>query len=369
MNGLTQHQWWWRTVIFVLIAGWRIYQTGRRPSLVSALISIAFVGTAANLVLEALAHDASGDPGGHAYPLAAAQAVVLLVAWCATCGYYAIADATARGRHLSTALIGYACLIGVALIITSAAVPAGTRLSDYAAPGVARYYTVVFAFFPLAQALAGYLAARTAARATGSLRAAMGLAATALWALALAGVMFLADVWIQHGGDRVPHAYAVTERALYLGGDVLWILSFAAVAAAHRSRQLGALWRALGENRQMRTLLHALEAVSPPNLAYPRTGRTPLLMRPHAALLRTRVEARDRLVTVSARLGEHLGEDARQQPDAVAAALAGLRADRAEPVAAQRVAPVALLTTDPGDGTDPLTALARSYALITTTTR
>ncbi|WP_067721701.1 hypothetical protein [Nocardia yamanashiensis] len=363
MNGLTTAQWWVRSAVFVLIAVWRIYQTGRRPSLPSALITTALLATAANLVLESMAHTENQEPGGRPFVLAAVQALVLLIAWCATCAYYAHSDATTRAWRISVALTGFAALSAVAVITAGTAVPAGTALTDFAAVEVARYYSFVFAFFPLAQAICGYLATRTARRAQGPLRAAMTLAAVSLWALAAAGIAFIADVWIQHAGQQAPAVYTVGERLLYLAGTVGWVVSFGAVAAAHRSRQLVSLWRAIGENRLLRELLHTLEAVSPSALAYPRTGRTPLLLRPHAALSRTRIECRDRLVTISPQLSEDLDAEGCQSPERVAAALNRLRRDPDRTEAIAPVRPVGLLTIE-SPGTDPLIELARSYRLV-----
>ncbi|MFC9999631.1 hypothetical protein [Nocardia sp. NPDC127526] len=361
MNGLSLHQWWWRTAILVLIAVWRIYQTGRRPSLPSAMITTAFLATAASLVVEAMVHAETDDPDGRPYVLASIQVLILLVAWCATVGYYAHADGTRRGWRIAVGITGFAAVSGVLIVTAAALIPHTIRRGDFQHVEVLRYYVAVFSFFPLAQALSSYLALRTAGRATGALRAALLLAAAGLALLAVAGYMFLADVFIQYGGQHPPQLLAVGERRLYWAGAVLWIVSFGAVAAAHRSRQLAAGGRAVRENRLLRGLLRDLEAMSPPTLAYPRTGHTPLLMRPHAMLLRTRIECRDRLLTLSPLLGEVLAAEERQHPDTVAAALAQLHA-RHDPTSPARPAtPVAILTSE-DPGTDPLVELAHSYA-------
>lgn len=188
----------------------------------------------------------------------------------------------------------------------------------------------------------------------------MTLASVSLWALAAAGIMFIADMWIQHAGQQPPAVLATGERLVYLLGTLGWVASFAAVAAAHRSRQLTAMWRAVRENQLLHRLLRDLEAMSPPALTYPRTGRTPLMLRPHAGLLRTRIECRDRLVTISPAISDELDPADCQRPDRVAQVLAHLHR-RGTAQSARPVKPVAILTTG-GTGTDELIELARAYA-------
>ncbi len=161
-------------------------------------------------------------------------------------------------------------------------------------------------------------------------------------------------------GATIRTAAVPVSKMLYFVGTVGWVVSFGAVAAAHRARQLSALWRAIRENRLLRGLLRDLEALSPPALTYPRTGWTPLLMRPHSALLRTRIECRDRLLTLSPHLGEGLDTAERQHPDMVAAALSQLRQRHDSVDLSRPTRPLALLTADTL-GTDPLVELARSY--------
>ncbi|MEV6340642.1 hypothetical protein AB0M12_38735 [Nocardia vinacea] len=363
MNGLTVHQWWFRAAVFAAIAVWRIYQTGRRPSLVSALITVVILATAANLILESAADAESQKADGRPFIMAAIQAIVLLIAWCATCAYYAHAEATKRGWRISVVVVGFAALTCMLVVAASTTVSPGIRLTDYTSTAVVRYYSAVFAFFPAVQAVSGYLAIRAARRSRNPLRAAMALASVGLWMLALSGWMLIAEMWIQHSWHH-PTAALPVSKMLYFVGTVGWVVSFGAVAAAHRARQLSALWRAIRENRLLRGLLRDLEALSPPALTYPRTGWTPLLMRPHSALLRTRIECRDRLLTLSPHLGEGLDTAERQHPEMVAAALSQLRQRHDSVDLSRPTRPLALLTADTL-GADPLVELARSYTQLT----
>jgi len=369
MNGLSVTEWWLRSVVFVLIAVWRVHQTARRPSLPSVLVTIAFLGIAANLIFEALAHDESQRADGRPYLAAAVQVLALLIAWCATCAYYAQADGTRLAWRITTIIIGLASLIAVGTVAAGFAIPAGTGLHNFdeqtpVSFEVARFYMIVLVFFPFALAAGGFLAGRVARRSRGPLRVAMAIASIAQWLLAANSPELILQLWFHYHGETLPGSDMPIWLVLYFGGALLWVLSFGAVAAAHRANQIAALRRAWRSGKALRHLLHDLETMSPPALTYPHTGRTPLLMRPHTALLRARVECRDRLVTVSPYIGAELPDDARQRPLEVAEAIAKLHQHNMIPRDLPRIKPVAILTTETSDR-DLLAELADCYTRIT----
>ncbi|MFX0581130.1 hypothetical protein [Nocardia nepalensis] len=365
MNGLTLHEWWLRSGIFVLIAVWRIHQSiRRRPSTASVLITIAFIAIAANLVFEALAHVESQQVDGRPYTIVTVQALALMIAWCAACAYYAHADNSTLAKRILIVVFSLAAATFVLLVATGRAVPPGVRLKDYTQPEVVRFFVLEMLFSTAALATGGFLAARVARRSRGSLRAAMALASLGQGMLAAVLPLLFVEVWGQYRDIRVPSVRPLCI-ALYLPGGVLWLLSFGAVAAAHRTKQLTAMRRAIRDNRTLRNLLHDLEAISPAKLSYPRTGWTPLLLQPHSALLRTRIECRDRLLTLSPQLGTELTPHDRQQPDAIARALVRLRARGLAHTPAEPAHPIAILTADGSPHKDWLTELAHSYTRLT----
>ncbi len=369
MNGLSLPEWWLRAVVFALIAVWRVHQTARRPSLASALISVIFVGTAANLVLEALAHTENQRADGHPFIASAIQVLTLLIAWCATCAYYAHADGTSPAWRITTIVVGLAAVAAVATIAAGIAVPAGEPLYNFGGNSplsteATRYYLVVQCYFPFALAASGYLAARVARRSHGPLRVAMTMAAAGQWLLAMSAPLLVLRIWGDHSGWSLSDLIVRLWVWTYFVGALVWVASFGAVAVAHRSSQLASLRRAWRDTRTLRNLLQDLEDISPHKLAYPRTGRTPLLMRPHAALLRTRIECRDRLVTVSPYLATGLPDGTRQQPVAVAEALARLHHHNTIPDTPTRGPSVAILTAETPDR-DLLAELADCYERIT----
>ncbi len=368
MNGLSVSEWWLRAAVFAIVAVWRVHQTVRRPSLASMLISVIFVAIAANMPLEAWAHAESQRVDGRPFIASAIQTLALLVAWCAACAYYAHADGSPLAWRITTVVAVLAVVTAAATIAAGLAVPAGEPLYNFGrttpiSAEVTRYYLLVLSYFPVSLAAGGYLAARTARRSRGPLRVAMAMAAVGQWLLATSSPLLVLRIWAHHSGWNLPGWVVWLWGWAYFAGALIWVASFGAVAAAHRTSQLTSLRRAWRNTRALRHLLHDLEDISPSTLAYPRTGRTPLLMRPHAALLRTRIECRDRLVTISPYLGADLPEGSRQQPVAVAEAIARIRHHDTIPDTPPRAPSVAILTVE-GTDRDLLAELADCYTRI-----
>ncbi|MGW4354624.1 hypothetical protein ACWELJ_21345 [Nocardia sp. NPDC004582] len=319
-----------RLVPVTLIGAWRGYQSILRPTFTSVLVTIAMAATAANVVIEALIIALGRQRGAHPFLWGPVQVAMLMIVWSCICTYYAHAEASRAAWRVVAGVVTLSLVDLAVLIWVARAVPAGAAFYDFHRPEVVRYHVLIqLAFFPLACMAACWLAARAARAATGPLRFAMWMAAVSQAILTAASPLrVLTILLIQEGtsprSDSV-HLILKLSAVCFYGGATLFVASFGAVALAHRTKQLQGLRRALRDNRRLRPLLAALEEISPANLTYPRSGRTPLLLRPHAALTTTSTEIRDRLLTMSPWLGDLLSAEGHDDPAEIAKVIAEVR--------------------------------------------
>ncbi|QIS13952.1 DUF6545 domain-containing protein [Nocardia arthritidis] len=361
-----------RIAVVAIIALWRCWQmTRRRPTTASLIITVAILGSCGSLIFEAIAHAQSRAGTGRVYIMLSLQVICLAIMLVALCAYYAVAADTRQARNLVllVASIGFISC-GIALGLSFQVAP-GRELWDFQHSDTLRWYFASTLFFPVATAVGGLLAARSARRAFGALRVALGMAAAGLWLLAAVGIVTPISYW---NGRNTPDSLATVgppgtvgeplKTFIYVGfngGCVLVVISWAAVAIAHRARQLREIRDAWRDTRDMRKLRDDLSTVAP-ELSFPRTGWTPLLLKPHAARMTALIECRDRLITLSPRLAAELNPEEYQNPRSVAAALQQLRGIGALHQPSNQVQAVPILTDSGAYGRDQLISLARSYS-------
>ena len=353
-----------RLIPVTLIGTWRAYQSVRRPTFTSILVTIAMFATAANVVIEALIVALGRQRGAHPFMWGPVQVAMLMIVWCCICIYYAHAEASRAAWRVVVGVVALSLVDLGILIVVANSVPAGAVFFDFRRLDVVRYHVLIqLAFFPFACLAACWLAARAARVATGPLKFAMYLASVSQAILCVSSPLRVVTIWLMHEGtsprSRRVHLILDLSGVCFYGGAVLFVLSFGAVAFAHRTKQLAGIRQAVRDNRRLRPLLATLEAISPANLTYPSTGRTPLLLRPHARLTTTSIEIRDRLLTMSPWLGELLPDDDHDNPTEIAKILADLRDTGIGLVDAddEPRLPVRLLVTD-RDDLDTLLGLA-----------
>ncbi|KZM75505.1 hypothetical protein [Nocardia terpenica] len=359
-----------RIAVTVLIGVWRCWQmTHRKPTAESLAITVAILAACVAGCLETLSAAQARSVTGRPYITASLQTWTLMIMLVALCVYYAAGHATPAARNLIYTVAGIGAVSAVATLVSGVTVTPGRALWDFEHTDTLTWYFTSALFFPVATFAAGLLAARAARRATGALRVALGLATTGLWILALNGLVMPFGFWSGHRAASIgigpQDALAEPLKAIvfvgYIVGGVVVVLSWAAVAVAHRTRQLRATWIATLDARAMRRLRDDLGTIGP-YLTFPRAGWTPLLLRPHTARMTARIECRDRLVTFSPRLADELDPAAYQDPDSVAAALVRLRRAGALYQPDSQVAAAPILIIPGADGRDQLIPLARSYA-------
>jgi hypothetical protein len=191
------------------------------------------------------------------------------------------------------------------------------------------------------------------------LRAALLIGVVGWWVLAAATVG-IADSLMTGRAPRTPDRLDPVVATAFILGTSLWVISFAAVAAANRAKQIRGLVQARRDAAALSGLLRDMDELAP-GLAFPDTGWTPLLLHAHAARVRHRVEARDRLVMLSPVLAQVLDIDQRQSPREVAEAISRLR--RSGSSVAPRPTVAAPILTMPSVG-DHLTELALKYTAL-----
>ncbi|WP_225725491.1 MULTISPECIES: DUF6545 domain-containing protein [unclassified Nocardia] len=361
-----------RIGVVAIIALWRCWQmTRRRPTTASLTITVAILGSCGSLIFEAIAHAQSNAGTGRVYIMLSLQTICLAIMLVALCAYYAAAANARQARNLVVLVAGIGFVTcGIALGLAFQ-VPPGRELWDFQHSDTLRWYFASTLFFPVATAIGGLLAARAARRTFGALRVALGMAAVGLWLLAGVGIVTPSSYW---NGRNSPDSLATVgppgtvgeplKTFMYVGfnaGCVLVVISWAAVAVAHRARQLREMRDAWRDTRAMRKLRDDLSTVAP-ELSFPRTGWTPLLLKPHAARMTALIECRDRLITLSPRLAAELKSDEYENPRSVAAALLQLRDIGALYQPRNQVEAVPILTNSGTYGRDQLIALARNYS-------
>ncbi|MFR9752341.1 hypothetical protein ACL02S_15065 [Nocardia sp. 004] len=338
-------------------------------------ITVAILALGGSLIFEALANAQSDSGSAYTYLTAAIKTVFLFIMFSALTGYYAAADGTDRGRRVAFTVTVIGGISAAAVLGSGVTVTPGRQLWDFQHTDTLTYYVSTAIFFPVACLGAGLLATRLARRALGSLRFALGLGAAALWLLAAVSAFTPYSYWVGYRSGTSspdgPHANIDGPLGVFLfvgfiGGCLMLVISFGAVAIAHRTRQLRATWIALFDLRAMRHLRDDLSRVAP-ELSFPRSGWKPIMLRPHTARTTARIECRDRLVRLSPKIAAELDPDDHQNPDAVAAVLYRLYREGSLHQPHESVPAVPILTDPRTNGRDQLIPLARSYARLRTT--
>ncbi|WP_157777910.1 hypothetical protein [Nocardia terpenica] len=363
MNGLTMDQWWFRSGVLAVVTLWRVYQTIRRPSVTSALITVGILAVAASFVFEALGNSENLE-GGRPFLPTSVEVLLLMVGWLALGAYYAHAEASRVAWRIVMFLVGLASVSFLLIAVIGFVIPAGINLYNFTVGEVVLYYLAQLLIYPGLNGAVGYLAYRHTRRSRGALRAALTLTTFSLWLLTPMLVVRFIEVWGRYRGIAVPRFITPMWQGMYFCGATLLFVSFIAVAAAHRTKQLADMWRAVHDNRKLRRLLHDLEAISPAHFAYPQTGWTPLLLKPHTARMTARIECRDRLVTLSPHLGAELTPHDCNEPAAVARAIAMLHRSSERPPETLPTQPIAILTEESPES-DSLVKLAENYCRLT----
>lgn len=360
----------------VLIGAWRCWQMTRRPRTPeSTAITAAILTLAASLVFEALA-EAQSEHGQRAYILAAVQNLFLFGMFAALTAYYAAADGTRKGQSIAWTVATIGTVTAAVNLLAGIAVDPNRRLWDFQHLDSLTYYVTTSVFFPVACAGSSLLAYRIARRSTGPLRPALGLSSIALGVLTIVSAFTPYAYWVghRHGIATGTGPQAAFTGALgvfmyvgFIGGCLLLVISFAAVAIAHRGRQLTATWAAWRDVRTLRHLRDDLSLIAPEK-SFPRTGWTPMLLLPHAARVTACIEVRDRLVMVSPALAAELDPADHCNPLAVAGALHRLHNDGIAHKPLQIVPAVPILTAASAGEKDLLIPTARHYAQLKTQT-
>lgn len=347
-----------RAVAVGAVGAWRVYQAIKRPTRPESLaITVLCLGLFASILFEWWSLSESAAPVGRPYLPAAGQMICLALMQTALCAYYAFADGSRGAMRMLRAVAGLEVINAVAVAICAACVPAGVALLEVGNDAAYRFYLVLLP--PIATTASGVLAVRAARKALGTLRIALLLAATALWALAAGTVWLPFKYSCARRHVAAPNWAADFFPALFVVAALTFVASVALVGIAHRATQLRAIIRAGRDALIMRPLRRDLQLLLP-TLTFPRTGRAPMALRPHYARYRAYIEIRDRLLTLSPYLIDEDSADA--GPEMIAAALRALgeqsfQIQRDRKLSPQRVLPH-------GDDSDMASVieLAKCYA-------